>query len=120
VEVELYDGDGTLLGTVDVALDPYEFKQVNKIFSRVTSEAVDDGYAIISSDSNRAKFLAYASVVDNRTGDPIYIPARVWEAPQAKTADDRSQEASSMVLPGGLTAVGALALALLAVRRRRR
>jgi hypothetical protein len=119
VEVELYSGDGTLLGTVDVALDPYEFKQVNKIFGRVTSETVDNGYAIISSDSNRAKFLAYASVIDNRTGDPIYIPARVWMAPQAKAAGEMSAEAPSLILPGGLTAFGALAVALLVVRRKR-
>jgi hypothetical protein len=85
VNVDLYDNQGNLLGRVGVDLDPYEFTQLDKIFTRVTADAVDNGYAVISTESDGATFLAYASVIDNRSGDPIYIPARGWTAPDSET-----------------------------------
>jgi len=73
--VELYDGSGDLLGTTQHNVKPYGQNQITDIFGRVTSGDVANGYAIISSSTAGARFLTYASVVDNRSGDPIYIPA---------------------------------------------
>jgi len=73
--VELYDGSGNLLGTTQHNVKPYGQNQITDIFGRVTSGDVANGYAIISSSTPGARFLTYASVVDNRSGDPIYIPA---------------------------------------------
>jgi hypothetical protein len=75
VTVELYDGNGALLGTTQHNVKPYGQNQITDIFGRVTSGDVANGYAIVSSTDPGARFIAYASVVDNRSGDPIYIPA---------------------------------------------
>lgn len=76
VEVELYSGNGTYLGTSDEWLEPLGFRQLNKVFQRVTDENIDDGYAIVRSTTEDAAFFCYATVIDNRSGDPILIPAR--------------------------------------------
>jgi hypothetical protein len=76
VTVDLYDGSGTLLGTTDHAVQAYGHVQITDIFGKVTSGDVDNGYAVVGSSTPGARFFAYASVVDNRSGDPIYIPAR--------------------------------------------
>ena len=65
------------LGTQSWQLKPYEFKQIDKIFTKVTSADVGEGYAVLSTSTLGGGFLAYASVIDNRSGDPVYIPARV-------------------------------------------
>lgn len=75
VTVELYDGSGTLLGTTEANVKPYGQNQITDIFGKVTNGDVANGYAIVSSNDPGARFMTYASVVDNRSGDPIYIPA---------------------------------------------
>jgi len=75
ISIALYDGEGESLGAITQTLAAYEFVQLDKIFNRVTSEAVANGYAIVSSDTEGAAFFAYASVVDNRSGDPVNVPA---------------------------------------------
>jgi hypothetical protein len=75
LDLEFYSADGTQLGTESYTLRPYEFIQKDKIFREVTSGSVEDGYIIMSSSTADARFLAYATTVDNRTGDSIYIPA---------------------------------------------
>jgi hypothetical protein len=42
----------------------------------VTSTDVPDGFAVLRTTTPGGAFLAFASVVDNRSGDPIFIPAR--------------------------------------------
>ena len=75
IEVELHTADGALLGTVPVSLPPFGYQQLNRVFSLVTSGDVDDGYAVVRTTTELGRFLAYASVVDNLTGDPIAITA---------------------------------------------
>ncbi len=77
VVIALYDGAGHHLGDVPQHLEPYEYVQIDRIFRKVTGAAVDNGYAIVSSSTPGAGFYAYASVVDNVSGDPINIPA-MW------------------------------------------
>ena len=74
VDIDLYLADLQSLGRVTVRLEAFEFDQVDGIFSRVTSDEVPDGIAIVRSVSAGARYLTYASVIDNLTGDPIYIP----------------------------------------------
>ncbi len=64
---------GTLQNTADTTLRPYEYRQIDKIFEKATSGEVSDGYAIVRTLTTGGKFLAYASVNDNRTGDPICV-----------------------------------------------
>ncbi len=73
LKVDLYLADGSFLGTRSYNLAPYEYRQIDKIFESVTGSDVDDGYAVLYTTTNGGRFFAYASVVDNRTGDPVYI-----------------------------------------------
>jgi len=75
VVIDLYDGNGSKLGAKNVDLKAYEYIQVDRIFSPVTPGTLDDCYAILSTATPKASFLAYGSVVDNRSGDPVYVPA---------------------------------------------
>jgi hypothetical protein len=77
VEVDFYTWEGILLGTKVYVLSPYMFIQKSKIFAGVTGGDVSDGYVVVRTLTPAGKFFAYASVVDNQTGDPIYIPAVV-------------------------------------------
>jgi hypothetical protein len=79
VEVDLFSGDGTQIGTRTYTLLPYSYYQETNIFAEATADAVDNGFAVVRSETAGAMFFAYASVVDNRSGDPIYIPARLTQ-----------------------------------------
>jgi len=82
--IALYAKDGSLLGTAPYVLQPYEHFQTSAFIDQFTGSDVDDAYAVASSPTAGARFIVYASVVDNITGDPIFIP------PQ-KTADVLNQ-----------------------------
>ena len=73
VLVALYRANGSYLGTKEYPLNSYEFRQVDKIFQKVTSGDVNDGYAVLSSSTAGGAFFAYGVVIDNRTSDPVYI-----------------------------------------------
>jgi hypothetical protein len=75
VDVALYEAGGTLLGTLPVELPPFGYQQLNRAYASVTTGDVEDGYAVVRTTTGLAGFLAYASVVDNLTGDPIAISA---------------------------------------------
>ena len=77
VEADFYLGDGTYLGRKGYDLLSFEFIQIDKAFEQVTASRVDDGYIVVRTTTAGARFLAYASVTDNITGDPTYVPAIV-------------------------------------------
>ncbi|MFI5168435.1 MAG: hypothetical protein ACHQQS_17665, partial [Thermoanaerobaculales bacterium] len=75
VTVELYSSGGVPLGaTIPVSLRGLEYQQLDKVFEGVTGQVVSDGYAIVRTSTAGGSFFAYASVIDNRTGDPFLIP----------------------------------------------
>jgi hypothetical protein len=76
VDVELYTSSGNLLGIVSRTLEPYEMIQVNRIFDQVGAGLVQSGFAVVKVDSADGKILAYASVIDNQSGDPVYVAAQ--------------------------------------------
>ncbi|MEE4271440.1 MAG: hypothetical protein V2I67_07200 [Thermoanaerobaculales bacterium] len=75
VSIELFANDGSLLGTVDRELAPYEYRQINRIFRTVTNGSVTAGYLVVRTSTPAGAFFALASVVDNVTGDPVAVPA---------------------------------------------
>ncbi len=75
VEVSLYNKDGIELGKEIFELLEEENKQINNIFDYFNAGNVDYGYARVRVLSG-GSVLAYASVVDNITGDAIYIPGQ--------------------------------------------
>ncbi len=76
VEVDLHAADGTLLGTRTIDLGSWEHHQIDGIFATVTSSDVEDGFALVRTTTPTGRFLSYASVVDNVSGDAICIPGR--------------------------------------------
>lgn len=75
VKTELFTAEGESLGTFSNTLPPFGYKQINRVFSNVTGNDVDDGFAVLKTSTDNGAFFAYASVVDNLTGDPIAISA---------------------------------------------
>ncbi len=73
--VELRDWDGSVIGSLAVDLAPYQYTQLNNVFKGFVDRVLESAYALVYTSSSGAGYFAYASVVDNRSGDPIYIPA---------------------------------------------
>lgn len=74
IEVDVLDANAATLGTFQETLEPYEYVQLDRVFERVTTTAVDDGFIIVRTLTPAGIFFTYASVVDNLTGDPTLIP----------------------------------------------
>lgn len=77
VEVAFYQGGGVYLATEGHDLAAYEFVQLDRAFEAVTSQVVTDGLTVVRTTTTGARFFAYASVIDNVTGDPVFVPAQV-------------------------------------------
>lgn len=71
VLITVFNANGGTMGQVPVQLGAYGWRQVNRIIEQFGTTS--NAYAIITSDS---PILSYASVVDNLTGDPYYVPGR--------------------------------------------
>jgi len=81
--VELYGADGGLLSTRDLTLPPYGFVQLTDIFNLQGHPEVADAFAVVRNTSAEAGFVAYASVVDEGTGDPVAVTAAEASRPDA-------------------------------------
>jgi outer membrane protein assembly factor BamB len=75
VTIELYDADGNLLDTISRTLEPRAMAQLGDPLA--THGEVIDGRARVSSDNG---VIAYASVVDQSTGDATTVLAEVINA----------------------------------------
>ncbi len=76
LEVGLFSGAGQQLGTATLTLRPYGHAQLSNAFGPVAAGALDDAFAEVVGATAGARYLVYASVVDNRSGDPVFIPGR--------------------------------------------
>jgi hypothetical protein len=75
IRTRLYSEDGFPLGnaiTTNVAAT--EWKQINDVFATAGINQCTIGYATVELTSGAGPFWAYASVVDNASGDPTTIP----------------------------------------------
>ncbi len=77
VAADFYLATGVWLGSKEWTLPPYGFSQIDRAFEQVTGDPVADGYIVVQTTTVAARFVAYASVVDNITGDPIFVPAQI-------------------------------------------
>jgi PKD repeat protein len=71
VTVDLYTEDGSFVGRHQRNLGPHVYKQVNRIFTGYTSQAISNGRAEVTVSGGAV--FAYASIVDNLTSDPSYL-----------------------------------------------
>jgi hypothetical protein len=73
VTVDLYDARGDHLGTVNRIFAAFEQYQFNNIFSAAGAPPTAIARAVVRAT---APIVAYGSVVDRRTGDPVAIMAQ--------------------------------------------
>ena len=74
VATRYFSLDGSLLATRAYRVLPHGHLQVNRA---LPESAAAGAFATLTSDDADARFLAYASVVDNGSDDPVYVPAVV-------------------------------------------
>ena len=74
--IDFYKEGGILIGTIPVTLKPYSHLQLLSPISQLTSEQIESSYAIVSQISPSAKIVGYASIVDNFSSDPIFVPLK--------------------------------------------
>jgi hypothetical protein len=77
--IELYGADGSRIGS-DVFVRDIPaggWLQRNRVFQAAGVAECDIGYAVVSVETPGCEVWAYASVVDNRSGDPTTIPVMI-------------------------------------------
>ena len=72
--VAVYSNTGSPLGEIEVELPAQGFVQVERALSGVIG-FTGTAWAEVTSDDPSSAYIAHASVVDEATGDPTYIPA---------------------------------------------
>ncbi len=77
VQADYYDNLSGYLGSEPYRLEPWEYRQDN---AAVPGAGSAGAYAILTSASAGAAYLAYASVIDSGSDDPVFIPATVLAA----------------------------------------
>jgi hypothetical protein len=78
VVIRLYGDDGLQIGqAVTRTLRAFEQVQYTKIHQSVGSGNVDRGWATVEVTTPGAKVHAYAMLIDNKSSDPIYMPAEL-------------------------------------------
>jgi hypothetical protein len=98
IELDLYRADGTHLGMLSLNLSAFEHRQLNDVFQLADADDVADGYAVARTTSEDGRFSTYASVVDNGTGDAVFILGQT-EIP-ALPLDGRLVVFESFMRPG--------------------
>ncbi len=76
-EVWVLDSDGAEIGRRTFDLAPYEWRQVNQVLRHFTTDELEGARAAIRCPTPGGAVLAYASVVDNTSGDPTFIEPRL-------------------------------------------
>ncbi len=75
LRTEYFRTDGTSIGSATLELPPLAFHQQNNAIPGAAD--VIGGFARVTCETQGGRFLAYASVVDNGSDDPVFIPAVV-------------------------------------------
>jgi photosystem II stability/assembly factor-like uncharacterized protein len=72
--VSLYDSQAELIAELERTVGPGRWLQLNRVFESAGVGEVVGGLAVIRQPAVGGRFFAYASIVDERTGDPTYVP----------------------------------------------
>jgi hypothetical protein len=79
VTADLYRADGQSLGELSFELPPFGTIQENDILAKTAGDEIDSAYAVLTSTTVGARYLAFASVVSNSTGASVFVPAQVMK-----------------------------------------
>ncbi len=102
VDVTLFSSDGEHLGSRRINAVPGGFKQVVSLIDRLTDDVVRGGYATLAATDSGARFLAYASVVDDASHDPTLVLPRDM-APAVVALEHAVPAVASLPGSGGTT-----------------
>ncbi|TAM44893.1 MAG: M6 family metalloprotease domain-containing protein [Acidobacteria bacterium] len=69
VTLTLFDGQGNQVSSLPRSLAPAEFYQFDQPYLNTTAGGTENGYAVVTVNSGSG-IVAYASVIDQATGDP--------------------------------------------------
>ena len=74
VSIQLFKDDGAMIGSPLTASVPrWGWVQLTDVFTMAAAGEVPLGFAVVTVTTPGAKIWSYASVVDNRTGDPLTV-----------------------------------------------
>ncbi len=73
ITLEFYNSNGTKLGEKTINLKPYGYIQINDVFGSIGQNDISFGYAKVRCESDGAFYFAYASVIDNKSNDPVFV-----------------------------------------------
>jgi hypothetical protein len=74
VRIELRARSGELLGALTETFQPWNAYQFVRIMNQFGIDPTDDSRIVIRVVEGTGRVLSYASIVDNRTQDPVYLP----------------------------------------------
>jgi len=77
--LNFYKEGGILIGTIPLSLKPFSHIQLLSPIASLTNEEVENCYAVISQITPSTRITGYASVVDNNSSDPIFVPMKKIE-----------------------------------------
>ncbi|HEY5610320.1 MAG TPA: PKD domain-containing protein, partial [Thermoanaerobaculia bacterium] len=66
---------GLPLGNFTETVNPYSLAQIGNLTTRIPALATGKRYSLNLKTQSGAPLVGYASMIDNRSGDPAYIPA---------------------------------------------
>jgi hypothetical protein len=73
VVIELYRGDGELLGTTSMQLPPFGFHMEPNLLASFTTDSITDAFAVVHPSTTGARCMVWASIVDRTTGSPNFL-----------------------------------------------
>lgn len=79
LRVTFFSASREVLQVRTVRLEPLEYRQLNSVLSGTAAAAVAAGWVEVTDTAlpgEGGRFLAYLSVVDNVTGDPVLVMGR--------------------------------------------
>lgn len=75
IHADFFDAAGELVASKDYFLPPFGFFQDGNALPE--GLALAGGFAVVTTNTEGGEFLAYASIVDNGSDDPVFVPVSV-------------------------------------------
>lgn len=71
VELRFFGQEGLLIGVLERVLLPFEYVQFDRVLETVSDSVLRNARAEVRVSEGSGRIIAYASSVDNRSGDPV-------------------------------------------------
>jgi hypothetical protein len=98
--IRLYDGDGERVGSqIAEIVPPAGWSQRNRVFQGANAGSCSGCYALVDLSGSGGPIWAYASVVDNSSGDPTTVPMVIVEP--SELVDDQRLLVAGIAETGG-------------------